>query len=55
MDLTSVSKLKAIGFKISFEAIGFKISFGDEEGRVVIRRPTTNEFCCVEVEINEIF
>ena len=46
MDLIYVSKLKAIGIKISF---------GDEEGPVVIRRWTTNEICCNEIEVSELF
>ena len=37
-DLITVSKLKAIGFKISF---------GDEKGPVVICRQATNEICFV--------
>ena len=45
-DLISVSKMKAIGFKISF---------GDEKGPVFIRHRATNEICCVGVEVNELF
>ena len=46
MDLISISKLTAIGFKISF---------GDEEKAVDIHCRSTNEICCTGVEINQLY